>query len=66
MSDGDQDVTDTESERRYTQILNNEIDLEIGLRERLQKTIEGRIQWATFLQDALTSEHVFFLRRKPE
>lgn len=46
----------SENEILKAQIYRTELDLEISLRERLQKTIEGRIQWATLLQTALTSE----------
>jgi len=34
-------------------ILLSEIDLEIGLRERLAATLESRIKWASLLQEAL-------------
>ncbi|KAK7438473.1 hypothetical protein VKT23_018088 [Stygiomarasmius scandens] len=37
-------------------ILLSEIDLEIGLRERLAATLESRIKWASLLQEALTHE----------
>ncbi|KAK7054687.1 hypothetical protein VNI00_003150 [Paramarasmius palmivorus] len=44
-----------EDESRYVQAIIPEVDIEIGLRERLAETIEGRIAWALALQEALTN-----------
>ncbi|ESK89852.1 hypothetical protein Moror_837 [Moniliophthora roreri MCA 2997] len=43
-----------EDESRYVQAIIPEVDVEIGLRERLAETIEARIAWALALQDSLT------------
>ena len=34
-------------------VLNEELDIEIGLRNRLKETVESRLSWALVLQDAL-------------
>ncbi|KAL0580194.1 hypothetical protein V5O48_001787 [Marasmius crinis-equi] len=45
-----------ETEARYLQAIIPEIDVEIGLRERLAETIEARIAWALLLQEALQND----------
>ncbi len=45
------------------QLLLEEIDLEIGLQDRLRATVESRITWALLLQEALEKDvngaHIF-------
>ncbi|KAI6095965.1 hypothetical protein EV401DRAFT_2045330 [Pisolithus croceorrhizus] len=53
---GSESLTDLESpDIRSYQLLYDEVDLEVALRERLLSTIEGRIQWATLLLNSLKS-----------
>lgn len=40
------------------QILTEEIDLEIALRERLAATLDFRVVWALILQDSLANDAV--------
>jgi len=46
-----EELDDTEA--RYLQAIIPEVDVEIGLRERLAETIEARIAWASLLQEVL-------------
>ncbi|KAK1217408.1 hypothetical protein PQX77_019948 [Marasmius sp. AFHP31] len=45
-----------DAEARYLQAIIPEVDVEIGLRQRLADTIEARIAWASLLQEALEND----------
>jgi hypothetical protein len=50
------DIQDADSvDLGIAQHINNEVDLEVAIRERLASTIEGRIQWALQLLTTLSS-----------
>ena len=49
-------VASESHEPPFRQILLEEIDLEVALRQRLASTIESRITWALLLQETLTRE----------
>lgn len=50
MKQGD---TSTKLSGHARQVVLDELNVEIGVRERLQETLESRIAWATCLQSSL-------------
>ncbi|KAG2106557.1 uncharacterized protein F5147DRAFT_227287 [Suillus discolor] len=49
-------VTEDEADLGIRQLIAEEIDLDIAIRQRLLSTIESRITWALMLQEALTRD----------
>lgn len=68
--DSDDEIGQTEDEIRFR--LLSEIDLEIGLKQRLAQALQARIAWASILQDSLLSGRflsylpLFFLTLRTE
>ncbi|OJA15823.1 hypothetical protein AZE42_04030 [Rhizopogon vesiculosus] len=49
-------MTEDERDLGMRQLISEEIDLEISIRQRLLSTIDSRITWALVLQEALTQD----------